>query len=65
MPSTSETLDFDKKYVSTNIKPGAPPYSPQIVERFINELQAVAPEELKTLSYAILVCRPFFQMICS
>ncbi|KAL2826743.1 hypothetical protein BJY01DRAFT_255909 [Aspergillus pseudoustus] len=52
--SAALTPSFNQKYVSTNIKPGAPPYAPDIVQRYIEELQAQLSESQKLLCYPIL-----------
>ena len=56
MAPTQDTSAFDSKYVSTNIRAGAPPYSPELVRKLRNELCELDREEFEYLSYPVLVC---------
>ncbi len=46
---------FNQRYVSTNIRPGAPCYSSELVAKLRAELCALN-EGFEVYSYAVLVC---------
>lgn len=50
--------DWDAKYVSTNVKPGAPKYDRDFFMDLNSKLAASHPE-LKSFSHAIIVCLKF------
>ena len=47
--------EFEKRYVTTNLRPDAPKYSDTLVEKYLADLSELDPEGLKDFKYAILV----------
>jgi hypothetical protein len=56
--TSSDKARFEQQYVTTNIRPGAPVYSPEYVARLRGRLLALGEEEWKYYSYAVLVRLP-------
>jgi hypothetical protein len=57
--------EFDDKYVTTNLKAGAPRYSADIVRKMYHELLELDQEEFKHYGYAVLVCSTPYIFILS
>lgn len=47
--------EFEKRYVTSNLRPDAPKYSEKLVEKYLADLSALDPEGLKSFKYAIAV----------
>lgn len=53
--TAANSAAFDAKYVSTNIRPGAPLYSKKLIDGYRERLVALGGKDWDEYNYAILV----------